>query len=90
MYLRDLIFALGLGAICVESWEFPQKPMSIPGQKLFQSVNEDVDIVTGSQFNGLATYANLPYLNCLSDDEVRDKKYDIAILGAPFDTVSLL
>ncbi|KAI1774795.1 arginase [Hypoxylon cercidicola] len=83
MHIRDLVFALG--AICVEAWEFPQKPMPMAGQKVFPGIN-DVDIVTGSQFNGLVTYANLPYVNCLSDDEVKGKKYDIAILGAPFDT----
>lgn len=88
MHLRDLVFALG--ATCVGAWEFPQKHIFAPGQKLFPGVDDNVDIVTGSQFNGLATYANLPYVNCLSDDEVKDKKYDIAILGAPFDTVGLL
>lgn len=46
--------------------------------------------VSGAKFRGLSTYANLPYVHCLSgggDDEVED--YDIAILGAPFDTVSI-
>ncbi|KAI1760535.1 arginase [Hypoxylon sp. FL1150] len=84
MHLRDVMFVLG--AARTRAWEFPQKPMSMPGQKLFPVINNNIDIVTGSQFNGLATYANLPYVNCLSDEEVRDKKYDIAILGAPFDT----
>jgi len=47
---------------------------------------DDVDIVTGSSFSGLTTYAHLPYTNCFADKgEV--EKYDIAILGAPFDTV---
>ncbi|KAK8043613.1 agmatinase 1 [Apiospora rasikravindrae] len=49
--------------------------------------DDDVDIVTGSQFHGLRTYANLPYVNCLSEAEAeKGQKYDIAILGAPFDT----
>lgn len=46
--------------------------------------------VSGSKFRGLSSYANLPYVHCLSaakDDEV--EAYDIAILGAPFDTVSI-
>lgn len=43
--------------------------------------------VTGATFAGLSTYANIPYVHCLaSKDEV--EKFDIAILGAPFDTVS--
>lgn len=50
---------------------------------------DDVDILTGSQFHGLKTFGNLPYVNCFSDEEAASRKYDIAILGAPFDTVSL-
>lgn len=33
---------------------------------------------------GLSSFANLPYLPCLT--EPRDKAFDIAIIGAPFDT----
>ncbi|PYH41639.1 agmatinase [Aspergillus saccharolyticus JOP 1030-1] len=43
-----------------------------------------IDIVTGSQFSGLTTFANLPYANCFVEDE--SLTYDIAFLGAPFDT----
>ncbi|MCJ1367253.1 hypothetical protein MMC16_006385 [Acarospora aff. strigata] len=46
---------------------------------------DEVDIVSGSQFSGLMTYARLPYTNCFAD-EGEVEKYDIAILGAPFDT----
>ena len=48
--------------------------------------DDDVDIATGSDFSGLMTFANLPYANCFSDSDV--DAYDIAIMGAPFDTVS--
>jgi hypothetical protein len=48
-----------------------------------------LDIVTGSQFVGLGTFANLPYVNCLSTSKDEDGRYDIAILGAPFDTVHI-
>ncbi|OTB19114.1 hypothetical protein K445DRAFT_313989 [Daldinia sp. EC12] len=75
------------GGTSLGAWRFPQQQhMSPPGYKPLTSADDDVDIVTGSQFNGLTTYANLPYLNCASDDDVGSKKYDIAILGAPFDT----
>ncbi|KAG9687316.1 Arginase/deacetylase, partial [Aureobasidium melanogenum] len=47
------------------------------------SGHEDIDI-TGAKFAGLTTFANLPYVHCL--DESGSEKYDIAILGAPFDT----
>ena len=49
--------------------------------------SNDVDIVIGSAFSGLTTFANLPYISCF-DDKSETEKYDIAILGAPFDTVS--
>lgn len=50
----------------------------IPGQ---------TDDISQGLYAGLTTYANLPYVHCLQKGgEV--EKYDIAILGAPFDTVS--
>lgn len=54
-------------------------------QHIFQYSDQDIDIVTGSDFNGLSTFANLPYLNCFREG---NEEVDIAILGAPFDTVS--
>jgi hypothetical protein len=56
-------------------------------QRPFVSV-ESIDISTGSAFAGLTTYANLPYVHCLAGEGHEVEKYDIAILGAPFDTVS--
>ena len=53
---------------------------------LGQNVN-DVDIITGSQFSGLITFAHFPYLACF-DAASTVQAYDIALLGAPFDTVS--
>jgi hypothetical protein len=47
-----------------------------------------IDVTTDSEFFGLTTFANLPYVNCFKPDETEAGKYDIAILGAPFDTVS--
>ncbi|KAK6949302.1 hypothetical protein Daesc_009377 [Daldinia eschscholtzii] len=85
--MRFWYSVLLFGGTSLGAWQFPQQQhMALPGYKPLTSADDDVDIVTGSQFNGLTTYANLPYLNCVSDDDVGDKKYDIAILGAPFDT----
>ncbi|KAI8961963.1 arginase family protein [Daldinia sp. FL1419] len=79
--------ALLSGGTSFAAWRFPQQPMRTPGYGSLTGVDDDVDIVTGSQFNGLTTYANVPYLNCMSDAEAGEGgKYDIAILGAPFDT----
>ncbi|KAI9925517.1 hypothetical protein ASPWEDRAFT_157044 [Aspergillus wentii DTO 134E9] len=49
-------------------------------------VDETVDIITGSQFSGLTTFAHVPYVNCFVDAEAKHQPYDIAFLGAPFDT----
>ncbi|GAB7350875.1 hypothetical protein MBLNU459_g1394t2 [Dothideomycetes sp. NU459] len=59
-------------------------------QAPFQSNTEkpvygEIDISTAN-FAGLTTFANLPYVHCLSSDADVVNKYDIAILGAPFDT----
>lgn len=48
--------------------------------------NGEIDISIGSAFSGLRTYANLPYVQCFSAEE-EIEKFDIAVLGAPFDTV---
>ena len=39
-------------------------------------------------YSGLTTYANLPYVHCLANEDEDVEKYDIAILGGPFDTAS--
>lgn len=73
--------------VAAQAWQLSNPPAFSPGQTPMFPSADDVDIVSGSQFNGLRTYANLPYVNCFSDVEVKENKYDIAILGAPFDTV---
>ncbi|KAF2473567.1 Arginase/deacetylase [Lindgomyces ingoldianus] len=52
----------------------------------FVSAQGGVDISTGSAFAGLMTYANLPYVHCLAGEGQEVESYDIAIIGAPFDT----
>ncbi|KAB8437348.1 hypothetical protein FH972_025028 [Carpinus fangiana] len=41
--------------------------------------------ISGSAYQGLTTFANLPYVHCLSAEKNVDS-FDIAFLGAPFDT----
>ena len=55
-------------------------------QYSLQEDDHKIDIITGSDFNGLTTFANLPYSNCFKENS---EDYDIGILGAPFDTVSI-
>jgi hypothetical protein len=86
---RDLLTVLTVYR-GVTGWEFPRHDTTFPaGAQVSLGVDDDdVDIVTGSQFYGLRTYADLPYVNCFSDEEAEGHKYDIAIMGAPHDTVS--
>lgn len=84
---------LVLGAVGSDGhrFEFPPGPgqqLPLERSQLTLDGESDVDILTGSQFSGLKTFANLPYVNCFSDREMAGKDYDIAIMGAPFDTVS--
>lgn len=55
------------------------------GQHIFAP--HGIDVSTASAFAGLTTYANLPHVHCLAGQDEEVEKYDIAILGAPFDTV---
>ena len=43
--------------------------------------------ITQAKFGGLTTYANLPYVHCLAPEGEDIEEFDIAVLGAPFDTV---
>ncbi|KAF1919945.1 arginase family protein [Ampelomyces quisqualis] len=42
--------------------------------------------ISHAKFGGLNTFANLPYVHCLAKEGEEVEKFDIAILGAPFDT----
>lgn len=62
----------------------------IPGQAPLrlnsEADDDDVDLTTDAM-GGLTSFGHLPYVPCFSaktDEEV--DKYDIAVLGAPFDT----
>lgn len=43
--------------------------------------------ISQAMYAGLSTFANLPYVHCLAGEGEDVEPYDIAILGAPFDTV---
>jgi hypothetical protein len=76
-------------AFFVSAHDASQRPLAPVDCHSYTSINDEfIDITSGSQFSGLSTYANLPYVNCFVDAEAEKVPYDIAILGAPFDTVS--
>lgn len=69
----------------------PQIPLSQHGAAYNPSIKTPGLGYQTSEFRGLTTFGNLPYVWALKDaenDEV--EKFDIAFMGAPFDTVSNL
>lgn len=64
---------------------FPSLSGFSSDQALMGIVTPDI---TQAKFGGLTTYANLPYVHCLAPQGEDVDVFDIAILGAPFDTVS--
>lgn len=92
------LFATGASlAASSRAWQLPnnnnlmqqllQRPLHTSAPA-YDGDNDDIDIATDSQFRGLQTFANLPYVNALDDDEAEGHRYDIAVLGAPFDTAT--
>lgn len=85
------IDALHLLAAGLFSGSSAARDITFPPVSGFQQVlnyGGGIDVTTGSAFAGLTTYANLPYVHCLAGEGHQVEKFDIAILGAPFDTVS--
>jgi agmatinase len=72
---REIVFP-PIAAVQASS-DWPQDSTSDSG---------DYSLEQRSEFVGLSTYANLPYVHCTSSGAVEG--YDIAILGAPFDTAT--
>jgi hypothetical protein len=58
-------------------------------EQAFMGYENSNGLTSTDAFFGLGTFANLSYVNCLSPN-TEGGRYDIAILGAPFDTVSPL
>ena len=83
---RCLLFLSSCSQVFPREITFPPVAGINPHQASL-GIGDDVDIVTGSAWSGLTTFANLPYVSCFAD-RPDVEKYDIAFLGAPFDTVS--
>ena len=72
---RDIVFPLPI----------PQAN-PYPNQHPLYDGLEDIDIIGRDDFPGLTTFGHLPYVKCFNEDGDAPK-YDIAYMGAPFDTV---
>lgn len=76
----------------VAAWQLPHRALAnspqaqLPLNQGFNG-NADVDVAGADTVAGLSTFANLPFVDCFSDEAARGQKYDIAVFGAPHDTV---
>jgi hypothetical protein len=67
----------------------PQVPLAHHGSSYDADILTPGFPATSSRFVGLSTYANLPYVYCLAEDADEVEKFDVAFVGAGFDTVRL-
>ncbi|KAH9841950.1 agmatinase [Rhodofomes roseus] len=82
------LFALVSLAACVIAHEdhdhdtqLPLDYVRFPYQAAYPGDNE---VTADSIFSGITTFARLPWVQCLGKD--KDVSFDVAFLGAPFDT----
>lgn len=78
---RDIVFPPVFGV--------DRLPAQIPIRPQSESESDDdVDLTTDAT-GGLTSFGHLPYVSCFSSQADEDVgRYDIAVLGAPFDTAT--
>lgn len=75
---------LALTATVIAHGGHDQQTLAGPYQKLwYNTLPGDGGTQADSIFSGISTFGRLPYFPCLASDEVQ---YDVAFIGAPFDT----
>lgn len=88
MLLKSLCYA-SLAAVVLAHADHDQNPIAGPHKSLWYNTRRPIPGDGGTQadavFSGISTFGRLPYWPCLADDS---EKYDIAFLGAPFDTAT--
>ncbi|KAF9876935.1 hypothetical protein CkaCkLH20_05781 [Colletotrichum karsti] len=84
-----VVVALGLQGSAA-AWQLPHKALAeSPHDQIPLSLNvDDVDAFGANTIAGLKTFANVPFVNCFSEDGEEGKRYDIAVFGAPHDTTT--
>ncbi|KAM0354378.1 hypothetical protein ACHAPU_001422 [Fusarium lateritium] len=85
MLLKSLAtLAYASVAVAHGAHDHDQEPMSGPLQSLwYNTLPGDGGKQADSVFSGISTFGRLPYQPCLGHSSI---KYDIAFIGAPFDT----
>lgn len=86
MFPSHLSLVLGLSsALLAHDIKFPPLAAIQPSGQSALFADEGSAFSYAGKYAGLSTYANLPWVHCLSEEKAIEN-YDIAILGAPFDT----
>ena len=81
MYTRSVLLAAFLGTVTYVVAHSPfQQSIEAAG---------DVRTWTKNQNSGMPTFAKMPLVNCLDENDSAEASYDIAILGAPYDLVCI-
>ncbi|KAK6457519.1 uncharacterized protein RJT20DRAFT_144137 [Scheffersomyces xylosifermentans] len=62
-----------------DDYEYPDKDD-------LRDINGTSTLYRGGEFGGIPTFAHLPYANCYDPQLFESEKFDIAIVGAPFDS----
>ncbi|KAG1739035.1 arginase family-domain-containing protein [Suillus lakei] len=79
------LFALVFAAVGLahehHEGQIPMNYVKYPYQAMYPG---DDEVTADSIFSGITTFAKLPWVQCLGKD--RDTTFDIAFIGAPFDT----
>jgi agmatinase len=82
--VTSTLSVLALFAIATAHSDHRQKTIAGPHQSLwYNTIPGDGGTQADSVFSGISTFGRLPYFPCLSSEA---EKYDIAFIGAPFDT----
>ncbi len=63
-----------------------QDDYQVPDKDDLRDINGSSVLYRGGEFGGLVSFAHLPYANCYDPAAFDDEKFDIAVVGAPFDT----
>ncbi|KAF9739075.1 hypothetical protein PMIN06_005322 [Paraphaeosphaeria minitans] len=83
MFSWTSIYVALVATVAAHGVHEDQSPILGPHQSLwYNTLPGDGGRQADSVFSGISTFGRLPYVQCLSQ---RDVKYDLAFIGAPFD-----
>jgi hypothetical protein len=87
--LVALRFQLGSAIEPEKKWDI--EPEGVHEQiRFWYHGGGDVIDISETEYSELGTFAGVPRVQCFTKDLQAEHRYDIAILGAPLDTVSCL